>query len=193
MSSKLLQAILDISHISKEEEKLILNSFKESTFRKGDFLLKAGKIARYVAFLEEGLVRYFVYKNGEESTFEFTSSGEFISDYQSFRSKTPSNQNIQAIEDCKLYLIGYDALQKIFREVENGNLLGRIIVEHRFDVMVNQLLSVYMHSHEERYIQFVKHYSDLTQRIPQYMIASYVGVKPESLSRIRKRFTEGNS
>ena len=160
---------------------------------KGEFLLKSGEVNKYVAFLTKGLIRYFVYKDDEESTFEFTKEGEFIADYQSFNNKTASLQNIQAIENCELLIIDYPKVQNIFNTTKNGNLIGRVIIEHRFDIMVNQLLAVYMQSHEERYNNFVKHYSDIAQRIPQYLIASYVGVQPESLSRIRKRFTKGIS
>ena len=77
--------------------------------------------------------------------------------------------------------------------MQHGNLMGRHIIEHHFDIVVSQLLAIYMQNHEERYKGFDENYSDLVQRIPQYLIASYVGVKAPSLSRIRKRFAESNS
>ena len=137
--------------------------------------------------MSKGLIRYFVYKNDEESTLEFTKEGEFVADFGSFISKEPSIQNIQALEDCEFLTIDYDELQKLYICSKNANLLGRIIVEHRFIIMVNQLLTVHRFTPEDRYRFFLKQYKDLTQRIPQYLIASYVGVKPQSLSRIRKR------
>lgn len=188
MYTELLYALGQIVQLDKEEEDLIISHFKPLSLKKGDYFLESGKINRHVGFLKKGLVRYFVYKDDEESTFEFTKDGEFISDYQSFNKKSPSLQNIQAIEACELLIIDYPGLQKIFNETKHGNYLGRMVIEHRFDVMVSQLLDVYMQSHEERYKKFMNHYSDLTQRIPQYLIASYVGVKPPSLSRIRRRF-----
>ena len=193
MHSTLLHLIRKIAPVEDDELERIQDRFKPVILNKGEFFLEAGNINRHVGFLVKGLVRYFVYKDGEESTFEFTKEGEFIADYQSFNSKTLSVQNIQAIEDCELLTINHDDLQAIFRTVKNGNLLGRIIIEHRFSIMVNQLLAIYMQSHEERYLNFIKNYSDLSQRIPQYLIASYVGVKPESLSRIRRRFTDNIS
>ena len=193
MHSNLLKLLREIVELDIEEEALIKSSFKPFFLAKGDFFLKAGKVNNHVGFLEKGLVRYFVYKDDEESTFEFTKEGEFIADYQSFNNKTTTNQNIQAIEDCDLLIIDYPNVQNIFNSTKNGNLIGRLIIEHRFDVMVNQLLAIYMQNHEERYKRFVSEYSDLNQRIPQYLIASYVGVKPESLSRIRRRFTKNIS
>ena len=193
MHSNLLKLLGEIVELDKEEEEIIKKSFKSLSLKKHDFFLKAGEVNKNIGYLEKGLVRYFVYKNDEESTFEFTKEGEFIADYQSFNNKTISVQNIEAIEDCELLIIDYPSVQNIFNSTKNGNFIGRHIIEHRFDVMVNQLLAIYMQNHEERYKSFIKHNSDLTQRIPQYLIASYVGVKAPSLSRIRKRFAKGIS
>lgn len=193
MHSNLLTSLRQIVELEKKEIELIKSSFKPISLSKGSFFLKSGEVNKFVAFLNKGLVRYFVYKDDEESTFEFTKEGEFVADYQSFHNKTPSDQNIQAIENCSLLVIDYPSVQNIFNTTKNGNLIGRLIIEHRFDVMVNQLLAIYMQSHEERYKNFVSMYSDLTQRIPQYLIASYVGVQPQSLSRIRRRFANSIS
>ena len=193
MHSNLLKLIKQIVELEQKEVELIKSSFKPFFLAKGTFFLKSGEVNKHIGFLEKGLVRYFVYKNEEESTFEFTKEGEFIADYQSFNKNTASNQNIQAIEDCELLIIDYPNVQNIFNTTKNENLIGRLIIEHRFNVMVNQLLAIYMQSHEERYKRLVKHYSGLTQRIPQYLIASYVGVKPPSLSRIRRRFSKNIS
>jgi CRP-like cAMP-binding protein len=193
MYSNLLEQLSHITELDEQEVDLIKSSFKPFFLAKGSFFLRAGEVNKHVGFLNEGLVRYFVYKDDEESTFEFTKEGEFIADYQSFNNNTVSIQNIQAIEDCEMLIINYPNVQTIFNTTKNGNLIGRLLVEHRFDVMVNQLLAVYMQNHEERYKRFVEHYSDLNQRIPQYLIASYVGIKPPSLSRIRRRFAKNIS
>ena len=190
MYSGLLKTFNTIIPLNEAEENIIKNSFKLIHLSKGDFFLKAGEVNKHIGFINKGLVRYFVYKNEEESTFEFTKEGEFIADYQSFNNNQPSIQNIQAIEDCEILIINYNDVQHIFNNTPHGNLLGRIIVEHRFDIMVSQLLSIYMHNEVERYKKFVQNYSDLTQRIPQYLIASYIGIKPQSLSRIRKRYVK---
>lgn len=191
--SKLLELINQITELEGNEIELIKNSFRLIQLTKGDFFLKAGTINKHIGFINKGLVRYFVYKNDDESTFEFTKEGDFIADYQSFNNNTESIQNIQAIEDCEILIINHENVQVIFNSTKKGNLIGRRIIEHRFEIMVNQLLAIYMQSHEDRYQNFIKHYSDLSQRIPQYLIASYVGVKPESLSRIRRRFTKNIS
>lgn len=193
MHSNLLNLIGKIAELDKDEIALIKKSFTPFFLGKGSFFLRAGEINTHVGFLHKGLVRYFVLKDEEESTFEFTKEGEFIADYQSFNNKSISIQNIQAIEDCELLVINYANVQSIFNNIKNGNLIGRHLIEHRFDVMVTQLLAVYMQNHQERYKRFIQNYTDLAQRIPQYLIASYVGVKPPSLSRIRRRFAQNIS
>ena len=190
MYAALLGLFNEMVKLSPEEEKLIIASFTPLRLAKGDFFLREGNICKYVGFINKGLVRYFVLKNDEESTFEFTKEGEFIADYFSFNRQTKSIQNIEAIEDCELLVIDHIKLHKIFNNTPNGNYLGRQIMEHRFDVMVNQLLAVYMQNSEQRYQKFVDEYADLIQRIPQYLIASYVGVQPPSLSRIRRRLSK---
>jgi CRP-like cAMP-binding protein len=189
----LLKLFSLFTSLDKKEEELIRNSFKPLNLEKGAFFLRAGEKNRHVGFLHTGLVRYFVNNDGNEATFEFTKEGEFIADYKSFNNNCPSNQNIQAIENCEMLIISYSDVQNIFNTTKHGNLIGRKIIEHRFDVMVDQLLAIYMQDHVERYKSFMDNYSDLTQRIPQYLIASYVGVKPPSLSRIRSRFAKGLS
>ena len=190
MYDKLIQLLKQIVLIDSEEEEIYLNVFSPIVLKKGDFFLNEGDLNNKLGFIVEGLVRYFVHKNDEESTLEFSKEGEFIAEYQSFLNQTKSIQAIQAIEDTTLLVTNFDGLQTIYNKTKNGNLIGRIVIEYRFSHLMRQLLSIYMHNPEERYLHFLKSFPDLVQRIPQYYIASYVGVKPESLSRIRKRLTD---
>lgn len=190
MHNQLIQIVRQIASIDSEDEKIFLNVFSTKVLKKGEFFLKEGEVNNKLGFVVKGLVRYFVYKNTEESTLEFSKEGEFIAEYQSFLNQSESIQCIQAIEDTLLLVTDYDGLQTIYNKTKNGNLIGRIVIEYRFGHLMQQLLSIYMHTAEERYLHFQKTFPDLVQRIPQYYIASYVGVKPESLSRIRKRLID---
>jgi CRP-like cAMP-binding protein len=184
-----IQTLRKITPLEIQEEKMFKDSFVPYYLKKNDHFLQATEVNTKLGFLCTGLVRYYVFKNQEEATIEFTKEGEFVADYGSFISKEPSIQNIQALEDCEFLVIDYHKLQQLYKISGNANFLGRIIIEHRFIIMVNQLLTVHRYSPEDRYRYFLKNYNDLTQRIPQYLIASYVGVKPQSLSRIRKRIS----
>ena len=134
MHTELLKLFNGIIPLENVEEELILSSFKPYKLTKGAYFLEAGEVNKFIGFITKGLLRYYVIKNLDEATFEFAEEGEFVADYQSFNNKTKSIQNIQAIEDCELLIIDYPSVQHIFNHTKNGNLLGRIIIEHRFDV-----------------------------------------------------------
>lgn len=175
--------------LSDEEKKIITHIFKPLEIKKGDFFTESDKINKKVGFLVEGLVYYYVLKNDNEAITDFTKEGEFVSEYHTFIKKEKAVHSIKAIEDCKFLVIDYDGIQRLYNDVKEGNKFGRMVLEHRFGIVINQLLSLYMHTPEERYQHFQNNYFDLTQRVPQYLIAAYIGVKPQSLSRIRKRIT----
>lgn len=186
--TELIQTLGYIVTLEPDEIEFLTTAFKELHIKKGDFFLKAGDNNNRLGFIRQGLIRYFVYKNDEESTLEFSKEGEFVAEYQSLVQQSRSIQSIQAIEDTTLLTMTNDDLQRLYAQYKNGDKIGRMVIEHRFNVLVNQLMSIYMHTPDQRYRHFVKTYPDLVQRVPQYHIASYVGVKPQSLSRIRKRF-----
>ena len=190
MHDLLLQTLRQIAPLEIDEEQFFRSIFKEMHIKKGDFFLKAGEINNKLGFVNKGLIRYFVYKNDDESTIEFTSEGEFIAEYQSFLDNSEAIQYIQAIEDTTLLVTDNDSIQQLYNKTKHGNLIGRLVIEYRYNHLMKQLLSIYMHDPEQRYRNFIKVYPDLIQRVPQYYVASYVGVKPESLSRIRKRIAK---
>ncbi|MBN1769271.1 MAG: Crp/Fnr family transcriptional regulator [Prolixibacteraceae bacterium] len=187
MHKTLINTLANYGSFKPEEIEICKSLFKETIVKRGDFFIRAGEVSKYIGFISEGLVRYFVYKNDTESTLEFSSEGEFIVEYESFLEKTKCIQNIQALEDTKMLITDHQGLQTLYNTIENSETIGRQIIEYRFKHLMKQLLSIYMHNPEERYLHFMKTFPDLIQRVPQYYIASYVGVKPESLSRIKKR------
>ena len=161
--------------------------FKERILKKGDYFLAEGQVCKQVGFVVKGLLRYFINHEGEDRTYSFARENEFVCNYESFIPKTPSTKNIQALEDCEMLQISYDDLQVFYKTVQQGERLGRMVIEQVFIQTLQDLSSFYTDSPEYRYEKFVNKHPDLQQRISQYHIASYVGVKPQSLSRIRKR------
>jgi hypothetical protein len=105
----------------------------------------------------------------------------------SFLPQVPSYVNIQALEDTTIFVISFNDIQQFYKEVEHGERFGRLGIEQVFVNVINQIKSLYTDPPEIRYSQFLSSFPDIGQRIPQYYIASYVGIKPQSLSRIRKR------
>lgn len=173
--------------LSAAEEKIVGELFHKKVIHKDEHLLEAGDVCRRLMFIEKGLVRYYLFNNGEEQTHYFNKEGEWVCDYQSFLPKTPTIVNIQALEETTLWTISYDDLQTFYQEIRHGERFGRLGIEHVFIDIIRQIDSMYADKPDVRYEKFMRSYFDIAQRIPQYHIASYVRVKPQSLSRIRKR------
>ena len=127
--------------------------------------------------------------NGEEKTYDFAQENDYICNYESFLSQSPSSKIIQALEDSDVLVISYNNLQIFYATVLKGERFGRIVIEAVFVQLLKDLSSFYTETPELRYEKFIKNHADLQQRISQYHIASFVGVKPQSLSRIRKRMS----
>jgi CRP-like cAMP-binding protein len=183
----LLNAIRYFIPLSASDEEVVRKLFHKKFFKKGEHLLRAGNICRYVTFIEAGLVRYYINSDGEERTTYFNKEGEFVCYYASFLPQTPSDIHIQALEDTSIFVVSFNDLQEFYREVEYGERFGRLGIEQVFLNAISQVASFYTDTPEVRYTKFLSDFRDIVQRIPQYYIASYVGIKPQSLSRIRKR------
>jgi CRP-like cAMP-binding protein len=172
------------------EKEFISSLAVSKTYQKGDHFLREGQVCREVGYIVKGLIRYYSTKdNGEEITLHFGKENEFTSNYQSFLNHSASRRSIQCLEASEILVLSYDNLQRFYEEVKEGQKFGRLVCEHLFLQALDQIDSMYSDEPEQRYLRFVHDYPDLQQRIPQYYISSFVGVKPPSLSRIRKRLS----
>jgi len=131
--------------------------------------------------------RFYINHDGEEKIYDFSQENEYVCNYESFLPQKPSSKNIQALEDSVVFVISHNDLQSFYKNVREGERFGRIAIEYVFLQVLQDLSSFYTETPEVRYERFLKNHADLQQRISQYHVASYVGVKPQSLSRIRKR------
>ncbi|HEV2479704.1 MAG TPA: Crp/Fnr family transcriptional regulator [Puia sp.] len=183
----LIQTIRNYIPFSPADEAIAHRLFRRKEYKKGAHLLARGEICRNIIFIESGLVRYYVDKDGEDQTNYFNKEGEFVCVYTSFLPQHPSGISIQALEDCVAWLISFDGIQQFYKEVEYGERFGRLAIEAVYLDAITQIASLYTDTPEIRYKNFLRNYPAIVQRVPQYYIASYVGVKPQSLSRIRKR------
>ncbi|MBB5634997.1 CRP-like cAMP-binding protein [Pedobacter cryoconitis] len=134
-------------------------------------------------------MRYYINHDGEEKTYAFSQENDYVCNYESFIPQQPSTKVIQALEDCDILVISYDDLQLFYADVHEGERFGRIAIGAVFIQLLKDISSFYTETPELRYERFIKNHADLQQRISQYHIASFVGVKPQSLSRIRKRIS----
>lgn len=189
MHTSLIQVISQIIRLNEEEKNIIAGLFVPKQFGKGEFFLKEGQVCREAGFIEKGLVRYFINNDGEERIYGFGKENDFVCNYESFLDHSASAKNIQVIENSNILVISYNNLQVLYERLQEGQKLGRLVCEQLFVEALRQITSLYADAPEQRYTNFLASYADLQQRIPQYYISSYVGIKPQSLSRIRKRLS----
>ncbi len=190
MIDSLLDTIQQTIGVSETECGIITRLFREKTYKKGSLFLSEGDVCKQVGFICSGLVRYYINDGGEDKTYYFSREKEFVCNYESFVPQHPSRQNIQALEDCTMLVISYNDLQSFYSNLKHGDRFGRLVIEQVFIRTLQELNSFYTDPADLRYRKFLCEHPDLQQRIPQYYIASFVGVKPQSLSRIRKKYLQ---
>lgn len=182
---------------SKVEEKIKLevtekdickSLFIPKKLRKRQYILQQEDICKNLIFVEKGLLRsYKVDEKGNEHILQFAPEGWWVADVYSFLTSENSNYNIDAIEDSELLLITNSALEQLYERVPKFERYFRILTQNNMIAMQKRVMSELSSNAEEKYLNLIATYPDLVARVPQHMIASYLGLTPESLSRIRKR------
>ena len=174
-----------------ESEWLVFSeSFIVKHYKKGEYLLKADDLCDYVGFIDKGFFTFFYLIEGVQHIRGFFFPNEFISNYSCFLLENKSKFNIQALEDSSVTLIHRDALFLLYKKLPKVQELSRNIVENLYIEVSEKYESFFLKTAEERYLELISSRPTIIQRIPQYMIASYLGITPEGLSRIRKRLAK---
>lgn len=173
----------------EDAEKDICRSlFSPKKLRKRQYILQQDGICKNLIFVEKGILRsYNVDEKGNEHILQFAPEGWWISDIYSFLTGEPSVYNIDAIEDSELLLISNSALEQLYEQVPKFERYFRILTQANMIAMQRRLSSTLSGTAEEKYLRLLSAYPNLISRVPQHMIASYLGLTPETLSRVRKR------
>jgi CRP/FNR family transcriptional regulator, anaerobic regulatory protein len=187
MTSQILQSIQSIVPLNKEEEYAFLDILEIKTLKKKEFLLQEGDICSKITFINSGCMRCFYTVDGVENTVQFFFSDSWYTDYASFLTGKPCVENLQALEVSEVVQFRKDDLYKLYHTYPTFDRVGRVLAENAFlsVSLLNQMLT--NEEPENRYLNLIKQRPEVVQQIPQHYIASYLGVKPETLSRIRKR------
>lgn len=177
--------------LTKEEEALIKTYLKPKKLRKKQYLLQEGDPCKMFAFIEKGALKsYTIDDNGNECIIQFGIEGWTISDMYSFLTGEPATYNIDAIEDAELVLISKAAHEELLLKVPKYETYTRLNITGAYIAMQKRLTSIISTPIEERYTSYTALYPEIVQRVPQHMIASYMGLTPETLSRIRRRISD---
>lgn len=175
-------------NFSGDEQEIIKSYLTAKKLRKKQYLLQEGDICKFIAFVVKGALReYTVDEKGNEHIFQFALEGWTISDLYSFMTSEPATYNIDALEDSELLLLTKSAQEELLKRVPKFETYNRLQLTGAYFAMQKRITSFISLSLEERYLYFTNLYPDIVQRVPQHMIASYMGLTPETLSRVRKK------
>ncbi|MEO0470317.1 MAG: Crp/Fnr family transcriptional regulator [Bacteroidota bacterium] len=178
--------------LSEADKRLLQENLRLCSYSKGEFLLRSGEISRAFFYNLSGFIRLFYVRNQIEKTAWFYAEGQFVSAYESYVRQTPSQLNLQAMEDSSVICISMEAAMRLLTHDPKFSVLARIIMEDELIAHQKMVASLISDRPEDRYQALLDENPAIFQRIPQHYIASFIGVTPESLSRIKKRLQNKN-
>ncbi|MFZ4545189.1 MAG: Crp/Fnr family transcriptional regulator [Saprospiraceae bacterium] len=190
----ILQAFNAVCPIDKDAWQDIEQYLIESTIRKGNHCWRAGDICKQVIFVNKGAFRYY-YNIGEddkEVTGQFFFENSFVTDYESFITMKPTTHNFQALEDSEIIVIPRKVVYDMYDRHKCFERFGRLIAEYNFIGLHETHVNLKSVNPQEQYLSLLKERPQVLARVPLNLIASYLGVTPEHISRIRKKIIEGN-
>ena len=178
-------------NLSQKELNLCSEFFAPKKIKKRQFLLQEGDVCKHLAFVNAGCLRdYTVDHKGEEHVIQFAIKDWWISDLNSFLSGLSSTHNIDAMEDSEVLMLEREARDTLLETVPKMERFFRLLLESNYLATHRRINYTLTASAEERYLAFIKIYPALVEQVPQQHIASYLGITPQSLSRIRKELSQ---
>jgi CRP-like cAMP-binding protein len=188
MSELLWKKVHELADVTEAEFDYFKNLFVSRKLRRRQYLLQEGDVCRYQAFVEKGILRsYSIDDKGSEHILQFATEGWWIADLSSFLTDEPSVFNMEALEDVELLLIDKPSWNLSMQKIPKLEHYFRILIQNHLIATQKRLMQSLSETAEEKYLRFAKTYPSCVQRVPQHMIASYLGVTRETLSRMRKQ------
>ncbi len=193
MYELLRKKISEIIPITDDEFEFCKTLFIPKKLRKRQYLLQEGDVNKYTGFVEKGLLRtYAVDNKGAEHILQFAFEGWWVADLASFLRGEPSILNIEAMEECELLLITRQSWEILLQKIPSFEKYFRILTQNNLIVTQKRLIGSMSETAEEKYLNFMNDHPGCMQRVPQRMIASYLGITKETLSRIRSQLADRN-
>ena len=178
--------------LTDDVKQIITSMFTFRKFRKRQYILQEGDVTRYETFILKGVTRtYEVDDKGQEHVVQFGLEDWWVGDLYSFLTETPTTYNIDCLEDTEVLQINKQNLEALYARVPKMERHFRIVIQNAYIASTRRVSSTLMKSASERYSEFIRQYPNIEQRVPNHQIASYLGITPQSLSRIRAAGIKG--
>jgi CRP/FNR family transcriptional regulator, anaerobic regulatory protein len=187
MYDQILKRLAQFITLDKSEQDYFVSKLQVKEYKRKELVLQEGQICKYAYFINYGCLRYYYNVEGQENTAQFFFENGWYADYESFLSSKPTKQNIETLEKSELLLLSAKDLQQLYVDIPKFERFGRLMAENAFLGIRQRSEMLENQTAEERYLTLMKERPKVFERIPQHYIASYLGIKPPSLSRIRKR------
>lgn len=184
---KLIESINTYISLNDNELLLLKNAIEKRTYKKNDVFFTEGKISNEIYFVEKGCVRLFYNAEGNDKTAFFYTDGQFICAGQSYTYNIPAIENYQVIEQTEIFVFTKKKSEELLDKAPKFEIIARIATENELITCKKVIASFVTKSAEERYTDLLNTQGELFQRVPQQYIASFLGVSPETLSRIKRR------
>lgn len=190
MIEQLLETLRIQFKFPPETIDLLKQSMEFKRLKKGEFLLEEGQVCRHNDFIQKGMVMYYQLHDGEIIPCDFITEGNWVSYIKSFSTNTPSDMFIVALEEVEVYRISKSSLMTLQEQIPQMMQLQNHYIQQSFIANAQHATNLNKLSAKERYLKLVEIHPDWIQRVPQYYIAGYLGIKPQSLSRIKKEMSQ---
>lgn len=174
-------------NFSDSDVEKILSFFSTRTLEKNECFLKEGEYCTSIAFVESGSFFYYFLQDGNEKVCDFAFENDWMTQYKSLLNDLPSELNIKALEKSTFQTISRDKMEMLMQEVPESSIIRTSLAEEYFTISTERASDLANLKAEDRYRKLVESKSFIHQRVPQYYIASFLGIKPQSLSRIRSK------
>jgi CRP-like cAMP-binding protein len=183
------KSIARFIELEEKEFEIFQNILSYKRLQKKEILLRIGQDCRNIYFINKGCIRYYYLVDGEEKTAQFFFENGWFTDYESFLTGSPAENYVDALEETELLCVERDSLNQLYKQVPKFEKFGRMMAENAYLGIRHRTKNLTTLSAEQRYLNLMKERHKIFERIPQHYIASYLNIRPQSLSRIRKQLS----
>lgn len=188
MYVNIIENVTRCIRLTTEENQLFTDMLKIQHIPAKTKILQEGEVCQFEAYVQKGCLRtYYINSNGFEVTVSFSVEDCWVSDIASFQYQQPSNLYIETLEDTQMYVLTPTSKEELLEKIPKFERVFRMLVQRSLSLVQNRLINTISMKATQRYLEFINLHPTIPQRVPQYYIASYLGVSPEFVSTIKKR------